>query len=320
MNCVERFGLKSDDRIAIPVPLAHMFGLGAAFLPGVAVGASIDLQQGANLLRYLQRETAFSTNIAFMTPIFCDTLLKGRKSAREYKLTVTAGDRLKEDTFTQFQSRFGCLVNLYGSTEMGAIAASSPEDSQEVRQKTAGKPMAGVLLRGGHPESLGETDKLSELWCQHQYGFEGYVDEEGNPVRENLRSQGDWFATRDLGRIAPDGCVEVFGRSDHSINRNGLLVFFADVEKAMEKIEGIDRVVVVSKGESQRGKGLVAYCVLTQGANIDETDIRTSCFELLPRHGIPDFVFVVKALPLLPNGKVDRQKLISSNAQLINRK
>jgi acyl-CoA synthetase (AMP-forming)/AMP-acid ligase II len=44
-NCVERLGLTSEDRIAIPVPIFHMYGLAAAFLPGVVVGASIDLQK-----------------------------------------------------------------------------------------------------------------------------------------------------------------------------------------------------------------------------------------------------------------------------------
>jgi acyl-CoA synthetase (AMP-forming)/AMP-acid ligase II len=42
-NCVERLGLTSEDRIAIPVPIFHMYGLAAAFLPRVVVGTSIDL-------------------------------------------------------------------------------------------------------------------------------------------------------------------------------------------------------------------------------------------------------------------------------------
>ena len=77
-NCVQRLTLNCDARIAIPVPLFHMYGLGAAFLPAVAVNASIDLQRGANLIRYLQREREFNPNVVFMTPVFCETLLKGR--------------------------------------------------------------------------------------------------------------------------------------------------------------------------------------------------------------------------------------------------
>lgn len=319
LNCVERLGLNSGDRIAIPVPITHMYGLGAAFLPAVAVGAAIDLQPGANLLRYLQRETQFVPNVAFMTPVFCETLLKGRKSERAYKLTVAAGDRMKEETFAEFESRFGCLVKLYGSTEMGAIAASSPDDPRELRGKTVGKPMTGVRLRLAEetPESGADPDGLGELWCQHEYGFAGYVDDQGKPHSQNLPSQGNWFSTRDLGRIGADGRVDVFGRCDHSVNRNGLLVFFADVEKAMETLEGIEQVVVIAKGESQRGKGLAAYCVLTKDATLTASDIRSACFDVLPRHGIPDLVFIIDSLPLLPNGKVDRMKL-SSRDDVVN--
>ena len=109
-NCVERLGLTSEDRIAIPVPIFHMYGLAAAFLSGVVVGASIDLQKGANLLRYLEREKEFVPNVTFLAPTFCQTLLKGRKSPRAYKLTVVAGDGLREHTFTKYESSFGCLV------------------------------------------------------------------------------------------------------------------------------------------------------------------------------------------------------------------
>jgi acyl-CoA synthetase (AMP-forming)/AMP-acid ligase II len=316
LNCAERLRLESEDRIAIPVPIFHMYGLGAAFLPGVAVGASIDLQKGANLLRYLQREKEFVPNVAFMTPAFCETLLKGRRSPRAYKLTVAAGDRIREDTFTKFESFFGCLVKLYGSTEMGAIAASNPDEPREVRTQTVGIPMSGVQMRveEGELEAGDGMEGVGELWCQHKYGFEGYVDGNGKSVEET--SQDNWFCTKDLGRIRRDGCVEVLGRCDHSVNRNGLLVFLADVEKAIETIEAIEQVVVVAKGESQRGKGLMAYCVLAQGSQITATDIRAACFDILPRHGIPDLISIVSSLPLLPNGKVDRQKLISKVDQV----
>lgn len=311
-NCVQRLGLKSDDRVAIPVPIFHMYGLGAAFLPAVAVGASIDLQKGANILRYLQREKEFNPNVAFMTPIFCETLLKGRKSSRTYKLTVAAGDRVREKTFAEYESGMGCLVKLYGSTEMGAIAAASPEDPSSVRAQTVGKPMPGVRMRveKGDWEFTKEIDEVGQLWCHHEYGFEGYVDENGKPLGGKEDDRDDWFCTKDLGIIWEDGRVEVLGRCDHSVNRDGLLVLFADVEKGMETIEGIDTVVVVSKGESQRGKAIVAYCVPTKGTKITEADIRSSCFDILPKRAIPDGIIIVKYLPLLPNGKVDRQRLI----------
>ena len=309
LNCVKRLQLENEDRIAIPVPIFHMYGLGAAFLPGVVAGAAIDLQKGANLLRYLQREREFNPNIAFMTPIFCETLLRGRRSPRPYKLTVAAGDRVREETFKQYNERFGCLVKLYGSTEMGAIAAASPDDSLDVRFRTVGQPMPGVQmhLEAKSSEAIEGMEGAGELWCQHDCGFDGYVSDSGEPLE---LEQGEWFRTKDFGRIWEDG-LEVIGRCDHSVNRNGLLVFFTDVEKALESILGIEKVVVVSKGESQRGKKLFAYCIPVKDANakFSAADIRAHCFDLLPRHAIPDEIIVEKSLPLLANGKVDRQKL-----------
>ena len=310
-NCVERLGLKSADRIALPAPIFHMFGFGAGFLPAVAVEAALDLQKGANLLRYLAREREFEPNVAFMTPIFCEMLLKGRKSPRPYRLTVSAGDRFRGDVFTRYEAMFGCLVNLYGSTEMGAMAASAPSDPLELRAATVGLPMSGVRMRLeiGSVSATEDTRQIGQLWCQHNSGGEGYIDNNGQPAGWQLNDSEGWFCTRDMGQIKADGRVVALGRGDHSVNRDGLLVFFADVEKAIEKIDGIDAAVVVAHGESQRGKGLRAYCVPAKGVNLTETDIRTSCFKILPRRAMPDAITLLETLPLLPNGKVDRQHL-----------
>jgi acyl-coenzyme A synthetase/AMP-(fatty) acid ligase len=312
-HCVERLKLQSDDRIALPTPIFHMFGYGAGFLPAVAVGASIDLQKGANLLRYMQREREFNPNVAFMTPIFCETLLKGRKSPRAYRLTVSAGDRFRGDVFTRYEAMFGCLVNLYGSTEMGAMTASAPSDPLELRSTTVGLPMLGVHMRleVGAVSASEEHQDIGQLWCHHDSGCEGYIDNNGQPAGWRLSDHDGWFCTRDLGQIKPDGRIVVFGRGDHSVNRDGVLVFFADVEKVIEKIEGVEAAVIVSKGEGQRGKGLVAYCVTAKDTNLTESDVRTACFNRLPRRAIPDTIRLVKTLPLLPNGKFDRQQLIN---------
>ena len=309
LNCVERLKLTSDDRIAIPVPLYHMYGLGAAFLPGIAVGAGIDLQKGANLLRYLQRERAFDPNVVFMTPIFCETLNKGRRSARPYRLTITAGDRLRPNTLAAYEARFGCLVQLYGSTEMGVIAAGSPDALQEIRATTVGNPVNNVKMRLQADETIPEDRKdIGKLWCQHQSCFEGYIDELGNDIP--LNDDDGWFSTKDLGRIMADGEIEVLGRFDFSINRDGLLVFFSDVEKVVNTIARVESAIVVSGAEGSRGKELVAYCILESGNETTAEEIRAACFDLLPKRAVPDKVAIVKSFPLLPNGKIDRQALI----------
>ena len=319
-----RLNLSANDRVAIPVPLFHMYGLGAAFLPSILAGASIDLQKGANLLRYIQREQKFDPTVAFMTPIFCEMLLKGRKSPRPYRMTVAAGDRMRSETFDRYEAQFGCLVKLYGSTEMGIMAAASPEDGVDLRANSVGLPLPGLRFKLEYPQADLAPDwaGLGELWCQNPTGFEGYVDAQGQPWGDHPwknqsfgdpasgEQSSDWFRTKDFGQVSDSGRISVVGRCDHSVNRDGLLVFFSDVERAIDTCDSVELSVVVAKGESSRGKGLVAYCVPAKGFQPLESEIRSHCFDRLPKRAVPDAIHILKSLPLLPNGKVDRQALV----------
>ncbi len=310
--CIERLGFTADHRFALTVPISHLFGLGVGFLPAIAVGASIDLQKSANILRFLQREKEFNPNIALMTPIFCETLLKGRKSARPYQLTVTAGDRLRSGVFERYEALFGSLVQVYGSTEMGAIAVGNPNDDSLLRSQKIGLPMPDVEIRvdPNTAELIDNQIDSGELWCRRRYGFENCIDIHGQKVHLDQEDKQGWFGTRDLGRISDQGYVEVLGRCDHSLKRDGLLVLFSEVESVLQAIEGIEAVAVVAKGESLRGKGLWAYCVINDNHPLTETEIRSLCFASLPRRAVPDKICLLPTLPLLANGKIDRQQLL----------
>ena len=92
------------------------------------------------------------------------------------------------------------------------------------------------------------------------------------------------------------------------MNRRGYLVHFAEIEQQMEQIAGLEQVVVVGKSEAER---ITAFCVLGHSALLTDAQIREHCFERLPNYAIPDAVRLLEALPLLPSGKVDRQRLMS---------
>ncbi|MCI5167252.1 MAG: long-chain fatty acid--CoA ligase, partial [Candidatus Electrothrix sp. GM3_4] len=115
--------------------------------------------------------------------------------------------------------------------------------------------------------------------------------------------------TKDIGQIRPDGRIKIMGRRDHCVNRDGLLVFFADVETSLKGIEAVENAVVISKGESRRGKGMIACCVPAKGGTANESDIRKACIDILPARAVPDQIVILDELPMLPSGKVDRQLL-----------
>ena len=302
-NCVDRLGLRASDRIVIPVPIYHMFGLGAAFLPGVIAGASMEFQRASNVLRYAERERVFEPNIAFLTPTFLDTLVRGRRGARAYDLTVVAGDLLPPDVSAAYEARYGTVVSLYGSTELGAVAAGTRDEPRAVRAHTVGAPMPGVECR---------IDE--QVWVRHPHGFDGYLDEHGNA----LPSDGDgWFPTRDRAEWYDNTRLRILGRVDHAVKRDGVLVTLAEIEAAMRGVVGIASVVVVVSGTSTRGRGLVACCTTGEGASRDAAAVRRACLERMPRSHVPDRVVLVDAVPTLPSGKPDRvalTRLVESGA------
>lgn len=303
-NCVQRFHLTDQDRVLIAAPIFHMYGLGAALLPAVMAGASVQIMEKPNIITYMDAEQRFDPNVAFLIPTLCDMFVQRRRTPRSYRLTVTAGQRIKEEVFRTFDARFGCLINLYGSTELGAIAATRPHDELDVRATTIGRPMPNVTAR--LDQASGDAD-LGELVCNHPHGFLAYVDNAGTTLQEAP----DWFATGDLATIQQDGTIQILGRSNLSVNRNGYLVLFSDIEHAIETIDGVAQAVVVSlPAEGKRGQELAVWCVLGAGVRFTETDLRAACFSVLPNYAVPDQVLVTTTLPVLPSGKVDRQMLV----------
>ncbi len=312
MQCVSRFMLTAEDRVTIPVPIFHMYGFGAGFLPSIIAGAAIDIQDKTNVIKFMDRERIFQPNKAFLTPGLCEMFILTRKGDRQYQLVVTAGDRISQNNFMKFENGFGKLINLYGSTEFGAVATSDPEHPLDKRAQGFLKPLDGINTKIVQTSSsMPSDDESGEIHLSYKYSFLGYFDEKGNPVNGE-REINDWFPTRDIAVQAPDNYFKIIGRCDNSVNRDGLLLPLAEIETAMERINGLNRVIAVPHGESKRGKGIVAFCVPEKSGAIQSEDVRQQCFAILPTYAIPDKIFIQKALPRLPNGKIDIQGLINN--------
>lgn len=310
LNALERRQFKPTHRIALPTPIFHLYGLGAALLPALVGGASIDLQERSNILKYLEREDAFDPNVAYVTPAFCEMLVRGRRKPRRYEFLVTSGDRISDSTFRRCEDLHGPMVNQYGTTEMGMVSASQLSMTYNQRCQTVGSPVNGVELRIVKiPTGSGTDSDAGELQIRHAYGFEGYVDLDGNTLVPQTAFDGDWYRTGDLATLSAAGTLMVLGRCDLSVNRNGVLLPLADVESRMRELDGIDEVAVAIGSETIRGRALVAFCVASRGRSITGPQLRAAFAQMAPSFAVPDVVHVLRALPKLESGKVDRRAL-----------
>jgi len=302
----QRYRLEADDRLCIPVPIFHLYGFGAGFLSGLSVGLDIDLIHQTNILKYLDRERKFKPNAVFLTPSFCEMLLRGKRSDTKYKLVVTSGEAIKASVFREFDQRFGGIISQYGSTEMGAIAAADPKADLELRANSSGLAMPHIEF------DLKMTDKdhpqQAILYCRSPYSFEGYLDDAGVDLPK--QDEDGWYRTGDLVKDLGKGYINILGRADNRVNRRGFLILLSDVEHKIENIAGIDKAVLIStEQQTKQGVQLVLFCRLDRGAKLDSEQIRSACFECLPKYAVPDLIKIVRDFPRLPNGKLNQQAL-----------
>lgn len=304
-NCVNRFELSSKDRVLLPLPIAHMYGFGAAFLPAVLAGASIHFLPVVNIFTLLRAEEQIDPTVIFLTPGLAHQFISVRRRPRRYRLSVMGADRMNPDTFARYEELHGCTVCVFGSTETGALSASRPTDSFSRRQQAFGPLMEGARLIAESEPDTPEGTRGHLLSFAFPYGMAGYADPHGKPIAV----KDDIYPTRDLGELDEHGDLRVYGRCDDNVKRDGYLVAFSDIERAMERLPGIARVIVTSGEETPRGVAIIAFCLLQTGASPEAEQVLTDCRRLLADHAIPDRVVFVDQLPLMATGKPDRQAL-----------
>jgi acyl-coenzyme A synthetase/AMP-(fatty) acid ligase len=303
---VARMGLSPADRVMIPVPIHHMFGLGAGLLPALLAGATIHLVPRGNPLDFFQAQRGFAPTAIFMVPSQCRSVLTlGRKAGRA-RVVVVAGDRLSPDEAAAFETDHGTLVALYGSTELGAITASAPDDPAALRHATAGYPLDGMTLALDPEEPAPEAEGARPMKVRAAYGLEGYVTPATGSLHEPAPAI---WTTGDLIRLHPGDRIEVMGRSDHAVNRDGLLVHMGQIESCLTRHAGVVQAAVVTAGTTRRGAGLTAFCALARPGLTDPDAILAHARTELPARAVPDHVVILSALPMLASGKVDRRAL-----------
>ena len=180
------------------------------------------------------------------------------------------------------------------------------------------KPLPGVSFKLLPAESPEHGSDLVEIRILSDYQLLGYVGLDGRALEIPTAFDAGWYCTRDLGKPVEDGGLLTMGRCDLSVNRNGLLLPFADVEVRLREIEGVEEAAVAAGPETIRGRSLVAFCVLRQGIQASWRDLRARYAERAPAFSVPDSLRIVPELPKLPNGKIDRRTLASMAAVMVD--
>jgi thioester reductase-like protein len=116
------------------------------------------------------------------------------------------------------------------------------------------------------------------------------------------------FRSGDLARYLPDGRIELLGRIDHQVKVRGFRIEPGEIECVLCQHPGVRQAIVVAHGDTPESKRLVAYLTGLDPAPAPQ-ELRAFLKEKLPEYMVPSSFLMLEALPLSPNGKVDRKAL-----------
>ena len=229
------------------------------------------------------------------------------------------GDKLYKKEVERFWQRVSgncILLHPYGSSETIGIAENYLKRDSFISSNIvpAGYPVLNkeIKILDEQGKELG-FNEVGEIAVKSRYLSPGYWR---NPplTQEKFLPDPDGsdariYLTGDLGRLNPDGCLELLGRKDFMVKIRGFRVELGEIEVNLMEHPHIERTLVIAKGDKSEDQKIIAYFIPTDKSNIHPRQLREFLFQKLPDYMIPSAFVPLTSFPLTLNGKVDIKAL-----------
>jgi fatty-acyl-CoA synthase len=300
------------DRLCIPVPLYHCFGMVLAVLACVSTGATMvfpgEIFDPAAVLAAVSEErctalhgvpTMFIAELAH--PDFKTFDLSSLRTG------IMAGSPCPIETMRQVVSEMNMseVTIAYGMTETSPVSfQSSTADPLERRVTTVGRIQprleAKVIDQSGQIVPRGETGEL----CVRGYSvMRGYWDD---PVRTGEVIKDGWMHSGDLAIIDDEGYCNIVGRAKDMLIRGGENVYPREIEEFLFRHPKVQSAQVFGVPDQKYGEEICAWIVLKPGNDCTEDDIREFCRNQIAHYKVPRYIRFVEEMPMTVTGKAQK--------------
>ncbi len=322
----ELIGLTERDRLCIPVPFYHCFGMVMANLGCTSHGATMVIPapgfDPATTLRVVEAERCtalYGVPTMFIAmqscPEFAGTDLSSLRTG------IMAGSICPVEVMTRcVEDMHMAEVSIaYGMTETSPVSCQTRvEDDLERRTATIGRVHPHVEIKVVDPAS-GETLERGETgeFCTRGYSVMlGYWQDE-EKTAESVDAEG-WMHTGDLAVMREDGYCVITGRIKDMVIRGGENIYPREVEEFLYTHPDVEDVQVVGVPDATFGEELCAWIRVRAGREpLDAAAVRAFCTGRLSHHKIPRYVMAVEEFPMTVTGKVRKIAMREESARVL---
>ena len=298
------------DRLCIPVPLYHCFGMVMGTLGCVTKGAAMIFPgegfEPGDTLKALSDEIC--TGLYGVPTMFIAMLSHpdfGKSDLSALRTGIMAGAPCPIETMKQVigDMNMSDVTIAYGMTETSPVSfQSATDDPIEKRVSTAGRiqPHAEckIIDPAGRTLPVGERGELCTRGYLVMRGYWGDLER----TREAVDADG-WMHTGDLATIDAEGYCEIVGRVKDMLIRGGENVYPREVEEFLLRHPNVQDVQVFGVPDERYGEEVCAWIVPQPGAGETAESIREFCRGQIAHYKIPRYVHFVDALPMTVTGK-----------------
>ncbi len=246
-----------------------------------------------------------------------------RPIPQDLRLVVVGGEKASSTAYAAWLRSVGNRVrwiNAYGPTEASvSVTAYEPKlapGTPVPENLPIGRPLANcrVYLLDQHlnPVPIGVPGELhigGVCVAQGYFNRPELTAEKFIPDLFSTEPGARLYKSGDLARYLPSGEIEFLGRRDDQVKIRGFRVELGEIEAALAKRPGLRELAVIAREDIPGEKRLVAYLVAEQGAKPSAAELRRSLQQHLPDYMVPSAFVFLDAMPLTPNGKIDRRGL-----------
>lgn len=309
--------LTPADRLCIPVPLYHCFGMVLGNLAVLTHGATIvypnDGFDALTVLETVQAEKC--TGLHGVPTMFIAELDHPR--FREFDLsTLRTGIMAGSPCPTEVMKRVVDQMNLreitiaYGMTETSPVSCQSSTDTpQTKRVSTVGTVQPHLEVKIIHPDTgaIQPRGQSGELCTRGYSVMHGYWEDE--PRTGEAIDAEHWMHTGDLAVMDEEGYVNIVGRIKDLVIRGGENIYPREIEEFLYRHPKVQDVQVVGLPDKRYGEELCAWIIVKLGQTATEDEIREFCKGRIAHYKVPKYIRFVAGFPMTVTGKVQKFRI-----------